>query len=473
MILKYREVWRLAWGIVIFATAAQVPIGQASPSGAQQASAHDTPRWLSETTLYRDISTFEVSAELTEFRPNYPLWTDGALKTRWVYFPPGGTIDTSDPDHWIFPVGTVFFKEFRKSVAKDLYSMHEIKVETRLLAKTGDDVGSDAWTMRTYAWNQEQTDAALSAGYENVLGTNHDIPTAKQCLQCHRGSADIVLGFDAIQLSAARVPGNINAIPARVPVWTLAKLDKAALLSHPFTEQPEIPGTKIAKQALGYLHGNCGLCHNPLGEAYQQDVKHMILRHRLAATTVEETDVYRTTVNQRTRNFTRVPYIIKGGREDELSIFQSAIFVRMTSLLPKNRMPQIGSKQVDYFGVERLHKWIQTLPTPDDLDLEYPIPPVAATVAGLGADRNSITVHRGLLGILTYSHARAVPKVMIIYMPEDEGLASQPILDHDGGDFTKRMIVGPPGAAIVLRNSDEIGHTILCTIRRSPATLGR
>ena len=49
---------------------------------------------------------------------------------------------------------------------------------------------------------------------------------------------------------------------------------------------------------------------------------------------------------------------------------------------------------------------------------------------------------------------------MIIYMPEDESLVSQPILDHDGGDFTKRMIVGPPGEAIVLRNSDEIGHTI-------------
>ena len=46
------------------------------------------------------------------FTPTWRLWTDGAVKRRWVSLPPGGTIDTSDPDRWVFPVGTRFFKEF-------------------------------------------------------------------------------------------------------------------------------------------------------------------------------------------------------------------------------------------------------------------------------------------------------------------------------------------------------------------------
>ena len=45
-------------------------------------------------------------------------------------------------------------------------------------------------------------------------------------------------------------------------------------------------------------------------------------------------------------------------------------------------------------------------------------------------------------------------------MPEDDGLESQPIIDHYEGDFTSNLIVGPPGEDIVLRNSDSVGHTI-------------
>ena len=158
MMRRFCEVWRLAWGILLFAMVAQVSNLHAFPLGAKNTSANNPARWLSETILFDDIRSFQVSETLREFRPNYPLWTDGALKTRWVYFPPGRTIDTSDPDQWKFPVGTVFFKEFRKSVEKGLYSMQEIRVETRVLAKTGDGVGADAWTMRHAAGTADGSD---------------------------------------------------------------------------------------------------------------------------------------------------------------------------------------------------------------------------------------------------------------------------------------------------------------------------
>ena len=223
--------------------------------------------WARRRRVCPYIKVYRVSEGLTEFAPNYPLWTDGAGKTRWIYLPPGDKIDTSDPDHWVFPVGTLFFKEFRKTIPSGLYTTKEIRIETRLLAKVKDVVGPDGWLTVTYEWQEDQRDAKLSAGYENVLGTNHDIPTQKQCVQCHQGNKDFILGFDAIQLSDARVSGNINAIEAQKPVWTLLKLQDAGRLTHPFEEEPVIPGTSLAKKALGYMHGNCGHCHNPRGEA--------------------------------------------------------------------------------------------------------------------------------------------------------------------------------------------------------------
>ena len=56
------------------------------------------PKKISEVDFYEDITQFKVRPEFVEFEPNYPLWTDGALKTRWVYFPPESQINTDDPN---------------------------------------------------------------------------------------------------------------------------------------------------------------------------------------------------------------------------------------------------------------------------------------------------------------------------------------------------------------------------------------
>ena len=85
-------------------------------------------------------------------------------------------------------------------------------------------------------------------------------------------------------------------------------------------------------------------------------MKRPILRHQLAAATLKETVVYQTSVNLRTQNRTRAPFLIQGARDDELAIYQSAINVRVNSPLPQNRMPQLGSKEIDPEGVARLHK---------------------------------------------------------------------------------------------------------------------
>src|SRR5262245_15290995 len=81
---------------------------------------------LSQTGLYRDIVAKTVMDDLVAYQPAYPLWSDGAAKRRWMRLPPGTRIDTSDAEHWRFPVGTRFFKEF---------SLDGVLLETRLIER--------------------------------------------------------------------------------------------------------------------------------------------------------------------------------------------------------------------------------------------------------------------------------------------------------------------------------------------------
>ena len=61
------------------------------------------PQTLQETGLYVDFATLHVDPDHLAFAPQYPLWTDGAAKRRWISLPPGTAIDASDPDAWVFP----------------------------------------------------------------------------------------------------------------------------------------------------------------------------------------------------------------------------------------------------------------------------------------------------------------------------------------------------------------------------------
>ena len=87
------------------------------------------PQTLQETGLYADAEARRVDPRHLAFAPQYPLWTDGAAKRRWISLPPGTAIDASDPEAWVFPVGTRLWKEF---------SFAGQRVETRYLERQAD-----------------------------------------------------------------------------------------------------------------------------------------------------------------------------------------------------------------------------------------------------------------------------------------------------------------------------------------------
>jgi hypothetical protein len=201
------------------------------------------PPDLSCTGLYSDWATKTVAPGNVTYTPGYILWSDGAVKTRWISLPAGSQIDTSDMDDWVFPVGTRIWKQF--VVGGQL-------IETRFMWKEGE---AD-WTFADYLWSADLSSAPLLRnGETNVNGTTYEVPALSRCPSCHGGRLDDVLGFDLIGTGVSTAQG-----------LTLAGLVAAGDLTDPPPAVPVVipeDSTGMAAPALGWLHVNCGVsCHN-------------------------------------------------------------------------------------------------------------------------------------------------------------------------------------------------------------------
>jgi hypothetical protein len=305
------------------------------------------PQRLTDTGLYAGRGTAAIDAHNRPFAPQYPLWTDGATKARWIAIPDGSTIDTSDPNRWKFPVGTKLWKEF---------SFGGKKVETRMVWKTAED----AWTFAAYVWNDEQTEAFLAPeeGVPNVAevapGKFHSIPARTDCVACHRGGKGESLGFDALQLSDDRDPLAPHAEPLKPGMVTLSTLVAEGRLSPDRREWVEHPPrieaqTPRERAALGYLAANCGACHNSRGPLARLG---LVLAHEPGGAALRSAvDV---------AGSYAVPGIdpalsrrIAPGAPE-----RSTLVHRMSSRRPMSQMPPLGSVVADAEAIELVRGWI-------------------------------------------------------------------------------------------------------------------
>jgi hypothetical protein len=295
---------------------------------------------LSGRGLYRDIAARKVVARAFEYRPDYGLWSDGAEKRRWIVLPEGRQVDTSDMAHWVFPLGTKFFKEF---------SRNGKKLETRLVERVK-ETGylKNDYFMATFIWRADQSDAILTAeGRDNVLGTEHDVPKQKACIVCHQGEPGGVLGFSAVQLSAS---------------GTLAKIERKGWLSDAPGRTFEFPGDEVQKPALGSMHANCGHCHSETGMA---DFMHLRFVPEEADRRFEELDAYKTTVGVELSDewedhppqFER--RVVPG--DPDASAIAYRMGTRGDDELAPDQMPPLATRKVDEDGLAAVRKWIESL----------------------------------------------------------------------------------------------------------------
>jgi cytochrome c553 len=314
------------------------------------------PLLLSETGLYAPDGSIDPANR--PFSPQYPLWTDGATKRRWVRLPAGASIDARDMDAWRFAAGTVFWKEF---------AWQGRPVETRVIRIQAD--GSAAYA--TYRWNAARTEARLAPergvarGHEVARDKWHTIPATADCGNCHESGPSRILGFSALQLSDDRDPLAPHAEPLPAAALTLRTLVAERRLRTGIGAStalsPRITARdSVERAALGYLSSNCGSCHNAagplarLGFSLRPDVtywssghsRHGQLGPAIAATL-------------RHRGRFPLPGDTTGARLIEPGEPEaSAVINRMRSRRPATQMPPLGTVLVDSAGVALVRRWI-------------------------------------------------------------------------------------------------------------------
>jgi len=311
-----------------------------------QAAIH-APHKLQDTGLYADFDKLEIDPRHLAFSPQYPLWTDGATKRRWISLPPGTPIDASDPDAWDFPVGTRLWKEF---------SFAGQRVETRYMERR-----PDGWLYAAYAWSADGREAQLVSergrrgAYPLGAARSHTIPGVSDCKVCHQGGRTEVLGFSAVQLFPQRDPGALHADPLPSGVNLESLVEKGLLAGLPASRlaaPPWIAASATERAALGYLHGNCGHCHNEQGPLRNVG---LFLRQRAGATVQP---AIASTFNHPVRK--PAPGLSADAmlRIEPRHPDRSALMQRIGSRFPALQMPPLGTELVDRQAVELIQRWI-------------------------------------------------------------------------------------------------------------------
>ncbi|MEO6270699.1 MAG: hypothetical protein ABIP08_10390 [Lautropia sp.] len=320
--------------------AASGPVVQSDSKAANEATAADAPpRSLLDTGLYRAGTASGAEAPVAPhnlaFAPQYPLWSDGAAKRRWLYLPPGTFIDATRPDAWEFPPGTRLWKEF---------SFQGRRVETRLIERRADR----SWRFVSYVWNADGGDAVLVPAEGVMLDLveaptgRYAIPSREDCLACHEGAPVPVLGASTVQLSADLRSLVDHGLLRHLPEEFLAQPPKIAAAS------------SIERAALGYLHGNCGHCHNHNGAPApvrvvlaQTVVRPLESRERVLASAVDQRSRFRPA------GMPGKALVIAPGSPDV-----SVLAWRMRSRHALVQMPPLGTLIPDDEGIALIERWI-------------------------------------------------------------------------------------------------------------------
>jgi hypothetical protein len=109
---------------------------------------------------------------------------------------------------------------------------------------------------------------------------------------------------------------------------------------------------------LGYVHANCGHCHNPTSDVFQ-DLVDLDLRMRVGTlATVDATPLYTSTVG------VAVTVVVDGGthRITPHDPGDSVVYTRFITTNAAFHMPKLGTETVDPDGQTIIETWINALP---------------------------------------------------------------------------------------------------------------
>lgn len=316
----------------------------------------DPPEKLSDLNVFKNLNTLTPTEGIIPYSVNSPLWSDGALKKRWIAIPEGEQIDFRSNTNWIFPEGTVFIKHFELPLSDDGDSK---RLETRffVIGKDNQNYGV------TYKWNEDDSEAyLLSIGEKEdfiverngiTFTQTWDYPSRDQCMSCHNPTADHVLGFNTHQLNKDHTYINMG--------MTMNQIEFLSQEDMFFQEIPNVnelhksyaledESVDLELRILSYLDSNCSSCHRLGGVPKVSMDLRSTVPLPLQNTVSFETNSLASIQNN---------LIIKPGDHAN-----SELWIRDASL-KENKMPPLARNLIDEKYIELLAEWIDGLSEED------------------------------------------------------------------------------------------------------------
>lgn len=299
-----------------------------------------------------NLAQFITNQEATilPYDLNMPLFSDYALKKRFIYIPDGGIIPYETNKTLELPVGSVLIKHFYYNLSNG----GELQVETRLLIKR-----NDGWQAETYEWNESQTNAtrsvlggtkALTVFANGATQTiDYQIPNVNQCKNCHNYNGKIEPIGPQIENLNKDYPyesGTENQIEKWISAGILANHSGSV----PHWPKLDDLNADLNEKARAYLAINCASCHRLAGSAANSGLY----------LSYENTDSL-------SLGFYKSPVAAGGGSGgysyviDPGNADQSILLYRMISNEIDERMPEIGRSVSHDEGIQLIEDWINSL----------------------------------------------------------------------------------------------------------------
>lgn len=322
--------------------------------GGPPPAAHPLPKLLSQTGAFADLPTLQPADALIPYSVNSPLWSDGAVKSRWLALPANAKIHFAAKGEWTFPSGTVFVKDFQLPV-DDTNPKLLRRLETRLLVcdTNGGVYGA------SYKWRADNSDADLVNA-----GTNEDItittatgtrtqrwfyPGRQDCLTCHTPQSGGVLGTNTRQLNGDfKYPTGLTDNQLRA--WNHlglfdTKLSDTAISRFARLVNVTNVTAPLELRVRSYLDANCAQCHRPGGVGAFFDARFdtpLKLQNLINGPVANQLGISGAKV------------IVPGDTN------KSILFRRVT-LVGENQMPPLAKNIVDDKAVSIVAQWINSL----------------------------------------------------------------------------------------------------------------
>nr|WP_121269165.1 SO2930 family diheme c-type cytochrome [Pedobacter schmidteae] len=300
------------------------------------------------------LSALIAETDVTPYDISTPLFTDYAVKDRFIVLPKGAAMKYTSHGALDFPDSTIIIKNF----AYTNVDHQKIMIETRLLVK---DPGDKNWKVMNYLWNKEQTDAikhitgakipvTLLDNEGNKHLTNYQVPNTNDCKRCHiKDDVLIPIGPKARNLNITLAGQTVNQLKAWVAKGILKGMPDTGAV-------PALPNWADAKhfsleqRARAYLDVNCAHCHTKGGDAYNTGLFLEYEQH-----------------NPNHLGIRKAPVSAGGGAGGlDYDIIpgdatHSILAYRMNSTEPGTAMPELARTLPHKEGIQLIRDWINSM----------------------------------------------------------------------------------------------------------------